>query len=337
MVGSITGSGILNILKNVVSRISGKRNDEVASDELYNSYQEACNIHFPESNNIPASDLFHYTDFNGLKGIISSKQLWMTHYQYLNDPSEVRYALHTIIEIIKKNIKASSNAQFWENFLAFFSNGISGTDIFVLSFCQNGNYLPAWRWYADDGAGFSIGFKKKYKYFEPYILRKKSPSEPICKFEEISYVQPNTMSHLTECIEKLIQLTEQYLSSNQEENTRQIHDYLAVTLLPLLTKIKHNAYKEECESRIYIIGSKTDTDRPIERFYKTSDTSSEQFVRSVLFTKHNFNVNDISSIGVGPRCNFKHAEIEIRKLLVENGYDKNIEIRASCIPYRNNV
>ena len=40
-----------------------------------------------------------------------------------------------------------------------------GYKAYVCSFCENGDYLPAWRYYGGDGAGFSIGFKKNY--FKP--------------------------------------------------------------------------------------------------------------------------------------------------------------------------
>jgi hypothetical protein len=34
-------------------------------------------------------ELFHYTDLQGLRGILSSNTLWATNYRYLNDRSEL--------------------------------------------------------------------------------------------------------------------------------------------------------------------------------------------------------------------------------------------------------
>ena len=45
------------------------------------------------SEELPApGPLYHYTDSNGLLGIMRSRRLWATHSQYLNDASEFLYA-----------------------------------------------------------------------------------------------------------------------------------------------------------------------------------------------------------------------------------------------------
>jgi hypothetical protein len=41
-------------------------------------------------------DLFHYTDANGLLGILRSRSLWATHFQSLNDTSEMHYAIKPV-------------------------------------------------------------------------------------------------------------------------------------------------------------------------------------------------------------------------------------------------
>jgi hypothetical protein len=183
----LEGICVINTLKKRLYRIIGKLVNKPEQPKLLESNQDIYNYFFPECNELPITDLFHYTDFNGLSGIITSKQLWMMHYKYLNDPSEVRFALNVITDLIRKNLEASKSTQFWQRFWALFTNGIEDTDVFVLSFCQDGNYLPAWRWYADDGAGFSIGFKKDYHYFKSYSERPKESTEPLCKFEIKSF------------------------------------------------------------------------------------------------------------------------------------------------------
>lgn len=34
--------------------------------------------------------LYHYTNWDGLSGILKTKSLWATHYRFLNDSSEFR-------------------------------------------------------------------------------------------------------------------------------------------------------------------------------------------------------------------------------------------------------
>ena len=36
--------------------------------------------------------LYHYTNYEGLKGILSDQRLWFTDYKHLNDTSEIKYS-----------------------------------------------------------------------------------------------------------------------------------------------------------------------------------------------------------------------------------------------------
>ena len=36
------------------------------------------------------NSIYHYTNLTGLKGILSNKTIWLTHYSYLNDPFEFK-------------------------------------------------------------------------------------------------------------------------------------------------------------------------------------------------------------------------------------------------------
>jgi len=42
-----------------------------------------------EKRTVIKTPLYHYTDANGLKGIIENDEIWFTDYRYLNDPSEL--------------------------------------------------------------------------------------------------------------------------------------------------------------------------------------------------------------------------------------------------------
>ncbi|MCX2944386.1 hypothetical protein ORG37_14910 [Rahnella perminowiae] len=40
--------------------------------------------------------IFHYTDLNGLKGIIESGSLWATHFSFLNDSNELIHRMNCL-------------------------------------------------------------------------------------------------------------------------------------------------------------------------------------------------------------------------------------------------
>ncbi|EFD2622350.1 hypothetical protein CK189_005805, partial [Escherichia coli] len=40
--------------------------------------------------------IYHYTDLNGLKGIIESGSLWATHFSFLNDSNELSHGMNCL-------------------------------------------------------------------------------------------------------------------------------------------------------------------------------------------------------------------------------------------------
>jgi len=50
--------------------------------------------------------LYHYTTAAGLIGIVGSQRLWATNARFLNDPSEIRYALRVISDTVGEMEKA---------------------------------------------------------------------------------------------------------------------------------------------------------------------------------------------------------------------------------------
>src|SRR5262245_4608139 len=56
----------------------------------------------------PPRGLYHYTNSSGLMGILSSKKIWTTKLQYLNDSSEIELALDYFRQEIKDQQKGES-------------------------------------------------------------------------------------------------------------------------------------------------------------------------------------------------------------------------------------
>ena len=131
--------------------------------------------------------LYHYTNWEGLLGILRDKTLWATHYKFLNDYSEIGFLrnklISRLIPIVHKEyerfIKQSSHdkqkiiqkgrrnqvvQQYTENVVDKLY-GATGHEFYILSFCgqhkkthviSNG-LLSQWRGYGSDG-GFALAF-----------------------------------------------------------------------------------------------------------------------------------------------------------------------------------
>jgi hypothetical protein len=106
--------------------------------------------------------LFHYTNAAGLLGILSSGSLWATHFQFLNDTSEMQYGLDGARAVTSTLAEQGSEAK--RRFLGdteerldhLFEHKI--VPPYVFSFCRLGDLLSQWREYGGGGSGFSIAF-----------------------------------------------------------------------------------------------------------------------------------------------------------------------------------
>ena len=103
--------------------------------------------------------LFHYTTLEGAHGILTSKQIWLTKIQHLNDAAELRYALDLF----------RMRAQDWpgdlpratRDFLLETAHRLGSflnANICLASFCTEGDLLSQWRAYSAAANGVSLAF-----------------------------------------------------------------------------------------------------------------------------------------------------------------------------------
>lgn len=114
----------------------------------------------------PEGPLFHYTGAAGLHGILSGKEIWATHYRYLNDAAEIVAGERLLLDVAKA-LEADPNrpeVSRWllREFIARYDEGrlTKRRDVFVASFSEKGNLLSQWRAYAGGGGGYSIGLSR---------------------------------------------------------------------------------------------------------------------------------------------------------------------------------
>lgn len=112
--------------------------------------------------------LWHYTNIAGVKGILSGRNLWFSHAAFLNDSSELSYAVDVAVKTTRARLENETEAlvkEYLENFLTKIqadrtNQQIFGftTPVFVACFCREGDSLHLWRAYTGNGRGYSIGF-----------------------------------------------------------------------------------------------------------------------------------------------------------------------------------
>jgi len=135
--------------------------DDQNSDKIVTIPLKAHNL---SSYNIfaanPPSKIYHYSTLAGAFGIISSKSLWLTKIKYLNDTSELLFAIGLFKNCITQFIRTQNDAKKADflNEASHQLDSFENTNICVASFCEDGNLLGQWRSYSDRGEGVAIGF-----------------------------------------------------------------------------------------------------------------------------------------------------------------------------------
>jgi hypothetical protein len=109
----------------------------------------------------PGKDLFHYTDLNGLLGIIQNGDLWLTHSRYSNDEEEMahgqRVAQEAVVDALKQAAGDQPRTEYVQQLKTLIDEP-SSEGVYICCFCQKDNLLSQWRGYGANGAGVSVQF-----------------------------------------------------------------------------------------------------------------------------------------------------------------------------------
>ena len=103
--------------------------------------------------------LYHYTDMNGLLGIVQSSSIWATEIHYLNDSTEYAYAAQLLEQTARSRNESLNEVQ--SRVLTAFvdsAQAIARTNAFVACFTEERDDLSQWRAYSHSGPGYCIGF-----------------------------------------------------------------------------------------------------------------------------------------------------------------------------------
>jgi hypothetical protein len=113
--------------------------------------------------------LWHYTSITGVKGILMEASLWFSDATFLNDSSELSYAVDVAEKVIKQRVEGGGiSLLIREQLQAFLTKIKSDREsrqafgfikpAFVACFCEEGDSLHLWRAYTGNGRGYSVGF-----------------------------------------------------------------------------------------------------------------------------------------------------------------------------------
>jgi hypothetical protein len=103
--------------------------------------------------------LYHYTDMNGLIGIVEKHDLWLTNSRYSNDAEEMTHGLTVAKKVIDDAITTGAHDL---SYLQPLSTAVRQSEgVYMCCFCEKDNLLSQWRGYGANGTGVSLQFAPK--------------------------------------------------------------------------------------------------------------------------------------------------------------------------------
>lgn len=195
----------------------------------------------------PPQKLFHYTSTEGLIGIFGQGEIWATHVKFLNDKSEMAFAIDRLKEFLTSAMKSlAPGRRDWtkllidELFLEFEFYLIR--PLYVTAFSRQGDLLSQWDRYAPN-FGYSIGFDTKQ-----VMDSQEEPSAQLIRMCYTDYAQATLMMSVLKV----------YLDAAPTVSPKATHWKMRKQFVrdagqlfrELMCYIKHEAYKEEEEWRI---------------------------------------------------------------------------------------
>lgn len=282
--------------------------------------------------------LYHYTDANGLLGILKKNQIWLTNIQFLNDSNEFEEGEEYITQAIEEEIKfieanpypppegspfeEISQKAIIDYLLHIKSNlqrGHPQSDprsfLFVFSLSKEKDLLSQWRGYCPNG-GYSIGFETLklkeilQKYEAKISLNGCFYEDQSKKAHSISKVKSLTNNYVS----KMTYLTEEQV----KDFTNELYYHPVNELLFMCGIFKHQSFYEEKEYRIIANGYK---DEWIN--YRVSENIIVPYIEVEMDT------SIISEIVIGPTNN-PRTKKSLETFLNQIGKLNKIEITESA-------
>ncbi len=312
-------------------------------------------------------ELWHYTNLDGLEGILTTGKVWATDARYTTDPSEFVHARELALGYLSGwHAKTDEDKALKEACTAIieteFATGVlssMGTEVFVASFSAAKDAKSQWTDYADQGRGVSIAFDLR-RVRPPQHHRLAVTFAPcIYVRKEVERLVEAALGHLVRTARQQHQNVSNPLWIKQKLKDWQFVDTLygksfkeselltciredymeqlrvALTLLKfdllrLASHCKHRYFAEEREWRLSLPHTKGTPLTHIAIKHRGLENNIP-YVAHDLFQIERL---PITQIMLGPRC---EEVARVERLLIENGYKIPLVISEAPIRTSNSI
>jgi Protein of unknown function (DUF2971) len=312
-------------------------------DAIIKKRQDECRANWLSKSNYPPADkLFHYTNADGLLGILRDKVIWGTETTHLNDRSELEYG----IELIKHQLNdavtewrshravADLLTTLRDNFHLYGWNTPEGYVVFHTSyiscFCQNGNLLSQWRGYGNSGGGYSLGIKLSCLNLD--LIN----AQPRISLRKVIYDQSEQIALVKDTIDQLTAFANNLFAndpSNWAQACEKLMNFFREEIHDYIWCFKNAAFSEEQEWRFMYLTNPFNPD-PLPMHFRSTPNGLIPYVELDIFNVDNIDACiEICEIICGPRHETDSGVRTVKDLLLSLNYT-GVEVSPSGIPLR---
>jgi hypothetical protein len=128
------------------------------TETLLRGFAETLEEPFDNSEALPPV-LWHYTETDGVRAIIDSSRLRLSHARFLNDPTEIAFGWDVATKALESAISSATNLKAFFGMTRTVSGEVYHAEHYF-TFCLSArpDSLSQWRAYGGGGEGYALGF-----------------------------------------------------------------------------------------------------------------------------------------------------------------------------------
>ena len=203
--------------------------------------------------------LYHYTNATGLFGMLTSNKIWATNSRFLNDPTEIEYAIRLVRNVTDGELGRYGLPQV-RRLQKSINEILDGFErearVHLACFCAEGDLLSQWRGYGAVGGGYAVGIESKYLGVEVLNPNLPDPKPILRKVIYSPHVQTAIIRDWARALARLARAARTHSKTGSAvERFRMFEWYFERFLSECLNCFKDPAYTAEQEWRLIQFGA----------------------------------------------------------------------------------
>ena len=287
--------------------------------------------------------LFHYTDLNGLRGILENRAIWCGHVSSLNDPAELHYGRELIKKILNEYISKQESEEIRHFINAMIVQveafGQAMFHTFISCFCESNNLLSQWRSYAANGGGYSIGFEFSNKTKISSDISNLGNISPLF-LRKIIYNQSDQQDLISSYLDKAIDAVNRAIAKGIGEQYNDMPNYVPSVmamqatnvLLDMIISFKNPVFESEQEWRLVRVAM--ENHQPDKLNFRENNNELIPYRQVYIFSQQDDNsiFFPLNSIRFGPALEPVRTKAAIELFLYKLSVDNHqIKILPSSV------